>query len=250
MVHEFNRFGVLITDKQRARMFVFEMGELADHSELFDELPRDYDVRGEADKGDHHAHVDELTSQHLRRAAAVAFHVFNHKGFEHFTFACPDAVTGELEAALHPYLRERLVPRVNVAIGAGLDQIRDATLALEMDVDRAADAAAVDRLRGAVATGQRGAAGLADTLGALNQHRVAALLVSDGFTEPGWRCDGCQLMATIGRTCPACADEMSLVEDIVEEAIDEALRQSCAVRLCVGNADLDVLGRVGAILRY
>ena len=57
-------------------------------------------------------------------------------------------------------------------------------------------------------------------------------------------------MTTIGRRCPSCDGEMTVVEDVVEEAIEEALRQSCEVRLCVGNADLDVLGRVGAILRY
>ncbi len=26
--------------------------------------------------------------------------------------------------------------------------------------------------------------------------------------------------------------------------------QSCQVEVCVGNADLDVLGRIGALLRY
>jgi peptide chain release factor subunit 1 len=250
VVREFNRFGVLVTDKQRARMFVFEMGELTDHSELFDELPRDYDVKGEQDKGDHQAHVDALASQHLRRAADVAFHVFQQGGFEHFSFGCPDAIAGEVEAALHPYLRERLAPRVNVSPAATLDDVRNAAMTLEMDVDRAAEAEAVARLRAAVATSQRGAAGLAATLGALHQHRVHSLLISDGFSEPGWRCGTCQLLATIGRSCPDCETEMHVVEDVVEEAIEEALRQSCEVRLCVGNADLDVLGRVGAMLRY
>jgi hypothetical protein len=36
----------------------------------------------------------------------------------------------------------------------------------------------------------------------------------------------------------------------VEEAVDVALGQSCRVVVCDGNADLDVLGRVGALLRY
>jgi hypothetical protein len=40
------------------------------------------------------------------------------------------------------------------------------------------------------------------------------------------------------------------VEDVVEEAVEEALAQSCDVEICVGNADLDVLGCIGAILRY
>jgi hypothetical protein len=43
---------------------------------------------------------------------------------------------------------------------------------------------------------------------------------------------------------------MDKVADIVEEAIDEALGQSCRVEVCAGNADLDVLGRIGALLRY
>ena len=43
---------------------------------------------------------------------------------------------------------------------------------------------------------------------------------------------------------------MRQIDDIVEEAVEEALQQSCHVETCVGNADLDVLGRVGALLRY
>jgi hypothetical protein len=43
---------------------------------------------------------------------------------------------------------------------------------------------------------------------------------------------------------------MDLVDDVVEEAVEEALIQSCRVAVCDGNADLDVLGRIGALLRY
>jgi hypothetical protein len=40
------------------------------------------------------------------------------------------------------------------------------------------------------------------------------------------------------------------VSDIVEEAVEEALAQSCRVTICVDNPDLDVMGRIGALLRY
>ena len=43
---------------------------------------------------------------------------------------------------------------------------------------------------------------------------------------------------------------MTVVDDVIEEAIEEALAQSCDVEICEGNADLDVLGRIGALLRY
>ncbi len=250
VVNEFNRFGVLLADRQRARMFVFEMGDLTDHSERFDELPRDYDARGERDQGDKQSHVDALTSQHLRRAAGVAFEVFQQRGFEHLTIGCPDSILGEIEGYLHPYLRERLVDRISLPTSASLDQVRQAAIDIEIEVDRDEEAAAVERLRSAVATGKRGVAGLDPVLEALGAHRVQSLLVSDGFSQSGWRCGDCGALRTLGRQCPGCGSEMHQIEDVVEEALDEALRQSCAVRVCVGNADLDVLGRIGAHLRY
>jgi hypothetical protein len=43
---------------------------------------------------------------------------------------------------------------------------------------------------------------------------------------------------------------MDGVDDVIEEAVEEALSQSCRVEICVGNADLDVLGGIGALVRY
>ncbi len=43
---------------------------------------------------------------------------------------------------------------------------------------------------------------------------------------------------------------MERVGDVVEDAIEEALTQGIPVSICVGNADLDVIGRIGALLRY
>jgi hypothetical protein len=43
---------------------------------------------------------------------------------------------------------------------------------------------------------------------------------------------------------------MDRVDDVVEEAIESALAQSCRVALCDGSADLDVMGRIGALLRF
>ena len=68
MIQQYERLGVVLVDKQRARMLVFELGDLVDRSELFDELPRDYDHRGEKERGDVANHVAALTHQHMVRA--------------------------------------------------------------------------------------------------------------------------------------------------------------------------------------
>jgi peptide chain release factor subunit 1 len=243
--------GVLLVDSQRARMFVFALGELVEHSERFDALPRDEDARGERDRGgDHPQHLAALVQQHVRNAARVAFDVWQQHDFDHLVVAAPDALARELEATLHPYLVKRLAGRATVPMNATDGQVLVAAQAIEATVERRRQAVVVDRLRQAVASGRRGVSGLPGVLDALAERRVHQLVVSKGFSAPGWRCDDCTLHTAIGRTCKRCRTEMIEVHDVVEEAVEAALAQSCEVEICVGNADLDVMGRIGAFLRY
>jgi peptide subunit release factor 1 (eRF1) len=243
---------VLLADRQRARLFVFELGELVERTELIDELPRAYDERGHSDQG--HArerhHVEELAHQHLRHAAEVAFDLYREVGFQHFAIGAPDAIAHELESCLHPYLAERLCGRIGVPVGSSLDDIRAAAIELEIEVNRAREADLVARLRDSVASGGKAVAGLESVLRALHGRRVERLVVSAGFSEAGWRCAACDALAPVGPSCPACAGQMHRVVDVVEDAIEDSLRQGIQVAICVDNADLDVAGRVGAFLRY
>ncbi len=250
VVQEHEPVGVLLADRQRARLFVFALGRLVERSELIDELPRDYDARGLRERGTPEHHVEELAHQHLRHAARVAFDLWQAQGFQHLAIGAPDAIANELQGALHPYLQERLCGRIHVGVGASHAEVRAASEAVEAEVERAREAALVARLREAAVTSRRGVAGLAGTLVALNERRVERLVVSKGFAQEGWRCPDTGALAMVGPTNPATGQAMRRVGDVVEDAIEEALTQGVPVTICIGNADLDVLGRIGALLRY
>lgn len=250
VLDEYERFGVLLADKQRARMFVYELGELIASDDLFEQLPRSEDDDRSHRKDQNADHVAAVAHAHLKNAAEVAFTVYKDRGFERLIIGAPDEIANELESVLHPYLKERVVARCSIRVDASDSDIRAAALEIEADVERRKEAEVVARLRAAVGSGNRGAAGLDDTLRALVERRVDVLLVSSSFAAPGWRCGGCGHVARVGRRCPVCQADMHEVADVVEEAIEEALAQSCEVEVCVDNADLDVLGRIGALLRY
>jgi peptide chain release factor subunit 1 len=251
VLREHEPIGVLLADRQRARMFVFELGELVERSELFEAVPRDAGARGERDRGgDHPQLLEAHTQQHLRTAAHVAFEVWSQHPFTHLAIAAPDQLASQLEADLHPYLRERLCGRLAVPVTANHAEVLAAAQAVEAKVERSREARVVDRLRAAVAAGRKGVSGLADVVEALGDHRVGTVVVSKWFAAPGWRCRGCDTLAAMGRRCKRCGGEMVEVDDLVEDVVEEALAQSCQVEICVGNADLDVMGRIGALLRY
>ncbi|MEN3272528.1 MAG: hypothetical protein V7636_1289 [Actinomycetota bacterium] len=250
ILDEYERFGMLLADRQRARMFVYELGEIIESSELFEQLPRQEDDGRAIRKDGVQDHVAAHAHAHIKHAADVAFRVHQQRGFERFIISAPDEIANELESVLHPYLKERLVARCHVRVDAPSEEIRAAALQVEADVERRREAATVARLRDAVGAKGRGVAGLDATLRALVERRVEVLLVSSSFAAPGWRCGTCGWIGRVGRSCPVDGVEMTAVDDVVEEAIEEALAQSCEVEICVGNADLDVLGQVGALLRY
>ena len=246
------RFGILLADKQRARMYVFELDELVDRNELFEELPRHDDDAGNRDRLHAKDHIEAATHAHLKHAAQVAFEAYQREPFEHLILAAPDEIANELERDLHSYLQERLVGRCPLPVTASEAAIRDAIVEIEERVEREREAQSVERLREAVAKGSGGVAGLEAVLAALDERRVDRLLVSDGYEAPGWRCRSCRHLGTkaaADHACPICGEEMALADDVVGEAVDEAFNQGCRVDVCV-NADLDVHGRIGALLRF
>ena len=250
VLDEYERFGVLLVDRQRARMFLYELGELVESNELFEQLPRQEDDGRAIRKDGVQDHVAAHAHAHLKHAADVAFAALKQHGFERLILSAPDEIGNEVESLLHPYLKERLVARCHVRVDAPIDAIREAALQVEADVERRREADTVARLRDAAASDGRGVTGLDATLRALVERRVETLLVSSTFATAGWRCDACGWIGRVGRSCPVDGTQMNAVDDIVEEAIEEALAQSCEVEVCVGNADLDVLGQVGALLRF
>jgi len=231
VLDEYERFGVVIADSQRARVFLFELGELVERTELLDA-------------------VEEVKHQHLRHAADVTFRLFQDEPFDHLVIGAPPEIAAELTACLHPYLRGRLVERVSLTVHATDEQVRRAALDVERMLERRKEQALVRKLRDAVGAGRRGVGGLDSTLRALVERRVEHLLVSQGYHAPGWHCRPCGYLAKLGRRCPLCNEPMEQTSDVVEHAIEQAVTQSCRVEVCVENADLDVIGGIGALLRY
>lgn len=245
------RFAVVLADRQRARLFAFELGELVEQSERFDRLPRHEDDGGDLDRDHVHDRAAHAAHVHLKRTAAAAFEIHRDQPFDHLVLGVADDLVHELERELHPYLRDRLAGRINVAVTAPVENVRTAALEVEQQVEHRRQAATVERMRAAVhAKTGLGTAGLDQVLAALAERRVETLLVSDGYEAEGWRCQPCRALARVGPTCSMCGAAMVKVDDVLEEAIEDALSESCRVEVCAGNADLDVLGRVGALLRY
>jgi peptide chain release factor subunit 1 len=254
LLDEYERFAVVLVDRHRTRLFRFELGELSEHTEVFDAAPRRSEQGGRPGPGDRgtslQRHSEEVAHKHLKHAAEVTFEEIQRQPVDHVILGGPHEAVVEFEALLHPYVRERLAARLSVMVTASPEEVRQAALEVECRLERQREATLVERLRNAVGRGNGGVAGLEFTLRALVERRVDTLVLSEGYEAPGWRCGSCRFLAVIGRGCPVCGASMQLVDDVVEQAVEEALTNKCRVQVVRDNADLDVLGRIGALLRF
>jgi peptide subunit release factor 1 (eRF1) len=101
-------------------------------------------------------------------------------------------------------------------------------------------------------SGGRAAAGLEDTLAALNEQRVEVLLLQENFDAAGVCCPQCGCLGPSGvDACPADGTATIARDDITDLAVRRAITQSAqVVRVSDDDDRLEELGSIAAVLRF
>lgn len=249
LLSEYHRYGLILLGRKTSRLFVFYMGALVEaEQEVIDEVHGRHEQGGWS-QARFSRHIEAEVGRHLKSTAAAASAVFSHAQVEKVLIGAQKNLAHELEKALLPELRKKVVARVSLPQNAGIAEIRKTVETAEEEIEHADDAKLVDQLRAGVGRGTA-VSGLAGTLAALDQGRVEILIVSRGYAAQGWRCQECGWLAAIGPACPICEVRMVRVDEVVEEAIEETIARGRRAELVTANSDLDVMGRIGALLRF
>ena len=242
------RWCVLLVNRRNARIFVGDGGALEETDRVEDDVHSQHDQGGWS-QSNYQRGVDKEKDDHLVHVAAVAFDSYKLRGFDRLLIGAPDELAGEVKQKLHPYLRERVAGRLSLDVeNSSLDDVRAATATAVEDWARRREREWLDRLTEGVGRGGRGAAGLGRVLAALNEARVEALLLGEGFRSPGGR-DRETGMLYPGDEGPG-GSALEHCEDVAEAAIEKAIEQSAKIIVVRHHDDLGPLGGIGAVLRY
>src|SRR3954464_1242560 len=166
------RWMVLGANRRAARLFVGPGDALEETDRIVDDVHSQHDQGGWSQLN-YQRSVEKEVKDHLTNTAELAFELYKRRGVDRVLIGGPDELMGDLKAKLHPYLKERIVGKVQIDVeNASLDDVkacaRDAIAAHIRRLERET----LDRLNESVGRGGRGAAGVAEVLYALNQERV------------------------------------------------------------------------------
>jgi peptide subunit release factor 1 (eRF1) len=126
--------------------------------------------------------------------------------------------------------------------------VHAATLAVREGYERTAERALVHEMLEGIGTGW-GINGLRPTLAALARGQVRSLLVHADASEPGFRCGDSGRMALTPRECRGEGEAIPVL-DVVDDAIEEALRQGVDVNVVYEPEAREAIESLGALLRF
>jgi peptide chain release factor subunit 1 len=249
LLEQSEAFCTVIVDREKARIVVSRLGETEDVSSVLDDVPGQHDQGGWSQPR-YQRHIEEHVQRHLKHVANALLRLQQERGFDHLLLAGPDEVVAALERELHDYVRRTILGRTSLAMTAPMDEVLERTMEMERQLEQRREQEAVERLSAEVARRSgRAVQGMGETLAALESGRVDALVVNASLRAEGVRCTSCGHFDLKGERCAVCGSAVQRVPDLVEEAVESALRQRCRVET-IANGALETLGGIGALLRF
>ena len=245
------RYGVVLVNRQLARIFRGSRDRLDEVARVEDEVHRRHDQGGWS-QARYQRSIEKEAQDHLKNAGDELLRRHKRIPFDALFVAAPEAVYNEFCERLHPYLSERVVGRIEIDVEhTGADEVQQAAAPAIADYQRKLEKEALDRLEEAAGSGGRGTVGLDDTLGALNEQRVELLLLQENFDAAGVCCPQCGWLGPMGvETCPADGTRTVGRDDITDLAVRRAIRQSAQVVRVRDDERLEPVGSIAAVLRF
>jgi peptide subunit release factor 1 (eRF1) len=245
------RWALLLVNRTVGRILRGSRDRLAELPPLIDEVHGQHDQGGWS-QARYQRSVEKEVYDHLARVADALFGSFKRSPFDRLLVGCTEELYPEIVDRLHSDLRRRLAGRLQIDVrNPTPEQVLEiAHPAMEND-EREHEEELLQRMQQGAGAGGRGAVGVEDVVGALNERRVEALLVTPDFSAEGSRCPTCGWLATDGASrCPAEGTALERLPGLREGAIEAAVRQAAEVIVVRDRPDLEPFGGIGAVLRF
>jgi peptide chain release factor subunit 1 len=214
-------------------------------------------VHGQHDQGGwsqarYERSVEKNVEDHLRNFAEEVASRWRTEGFDRLAVGGPQEIVPRFLELLDEDVRAHLAPR---RVEVDLSDVRESQIRLAIEQlveedEQATERELLDRLAEGAASGGRATTGVKDTVAALNERRVAQLLIGPGLEGSARRCPTCELLVLDSGTCPADGSELEDLESLREAVVEAALAQDAEVIPVCHYDDLDTRGRIGALLRF
>lgn len=253
LLEDYPQTGVVLLDWKEGRYFGSRLGEVEELRVVRDEVPGRVRVGswyGLADKRIER-HIEDHVRRHVQHVAAEARRIFEAWPITWLLVGGNAELFEDFRHCLVYTLRQRWAKELKLPAHASLEEVREAVLAAEQELEHQRETALLQQLYDEWRAGAYGVVGVAETLRALAAGEVQTLISDASLQRPGFRCETCGSLSEAGDRCPLCgATSLRACADLVDEAIEDTLAQGGQAEVVGDQEEFRRDGGLGALLRF
>lgn len=255
VIEEHDHFGVVLLDKQRARILTVDASGIEQQSEVLSDVPNKHQATGTDHiwsqmqmERDHTKHV----TWHVKRVAEELAAVVDREQVTRLVVGGPVEATSMFINELPKRLQQMIIGTVSVPLDANTNQLMAEVRAVQERAEHEDEVRLVESMITSTHKGDRGVLGISETLVMLQQGRVYCLVVARDYHVEGKECDTCRTLVADGlEKCSFCGGTLLPAPDLVNRVSHRVLEQSGKVQIVSDEAARKLAGiGIGAILRF
>ena len=249
LIDEYEAFGLVLLDSQRAKIYVVSSGKVEVAKK------KGIDVINKHKKGG----WSQARFQRLRKGAIDHFlkevsedveKLFREDDIKKIIIAGSGTAKNTFKDFLSPNIKSNVVDVIDIDFDEAEGIIISKAEEIVSEDEKKKSDENVLRLKEEILRNGLAVHGLKETMDAVSNGQMDLLLVSKDYKVRGWICEKCQTVeAGVLEKCPYCESDTSEV-DVIEEIIEFAKRKDTEIEFVGDNLVLDELGGVGGLLRY
>ena len=252
ILDEYERYLVVLIDKEEARLISVYMGQAEPRAHISDEYPG-RNKRGGWAQARYSHHRDAHLHRHVLHVTEALLDELRRQPFDKLLVGGPDEARSALMHVLPRPLRTRIAGSFLGELFLSDAQVVERVRGEEEKAEHESQASLVNDVLDAAGAGGLATQGWEETLQALAEGRVHELVLVEGRTRKGRACTNGHAVIVSLRTCPFCAAPLEVVADLAEWAAERAFDTGASVRTASSTAGKALVARgggVGAVLRY
>ncbi len=257
LLDNYQRYTVVLVDKESARIFMVHLGEIEEYTEHFSP-----DVPGKHKKGGWYAlsqsryarHIEKHVTLHLKDVQNILHDILLSREYiGRICIAGPVEATSRFKEILPQPVKEKIVGTFKAEMSADIKEVKGKTLEIMKEVEKEKEVEFIKEIISRTHKGERAALGLDDVVANVSKGTVQKLALKSGFKKSGYRCPSCFSLLTSKLTkCPYCSSEdLESVPYFIDLLVQQAINQGSLIEVIYHNSEeFREAGNIGALLRY
>lgn len=258
LLDAYGGYGVVVVDKQGARVFFFHLGELREQEGFLGESVRHTKrggssafpgrrggVAGQTD------YTEEVAGRNIKEAVDLATRFFSENNVRRVLIGGTEDNIALFRSQLPKAWQSLVVGTFPMSMTASHNEVLERALGVGREAERRKEASLVQSVITGAAKGRGGVLNLGNTLNALREGRIQTLLIRDGYRAPGFRCKSCGYLSDEKfEACPFCGGEGETIGDAVELAVRQVMEAGGDVEVLHNDFSPAEEIQIAALLRY